>query len=67
MEAYRLDVPGQHPADAIEGHADKGKKSNWGGLFQGRGDCLWYIESTLDLSVSVSISPEGVPEELKIM
>jgi hypothetical protein len=27
-EAYRLDVARQHPADAVEGHTDKGKKGN---------------------------------------
>jgi hypothetical protein len=36
-EAHRLDVvPGQHPVDAIEGHADKGKKGNRDRFLWGR-------------------------------
>jgi hypothetical protein len=41
MEPLRLSImPGQLPADVIEGCVDKGEKSNQGGLLQGQGDTL---------------------------
>jgi hypothetical protein len=66
-EAHRLDVvPGQHPVDAIEGCADKGKKCESGGLLRGQGDSLQSIESQSDLLVTVTVEPEIVPEELSL-
>jgi hypothetical protein len=67
-EAHRLDVvPGQHTADAIEGHIDKGKKGNRSGLLRsGRNSLLW-IESPSDLPVTVAVPLESVLEKLQLI
>jgi hypothetical protein len=65
-EAHRLYV-GQHPADAIVGCADKGKKGDRSGLLRGYGDSLQWIESSLDLLFAMAVLPESVTEELQLI
>jgi hypothetical protein len=57
-------VPGQHAADAIKGCVDKWKKSDRSDLLQGRGDSLRWIDSLLDLPITLAIPVERVLEEL---
>jgi hypothetical protein len=66
-EAHRLDVPGRHTADVIEGRVDKGKKSDRSRLLRGCGDCLRWIESSSDLPVAVTVPFESVPEQLQLI
>jgi hypothetical protein len=67
-KAYRLDVmPGQHTTNAIEGHADKGKKGNRSGLLRcGSGSPRW-IEGPSDLPVTVAVPLESVLQKFKFI
>jgi hypothetical protein len=68
QKAYRLDVmPGQHTTNAIEGHADKGKKGDRSGLLQCGSGSPWWIEGLSDLPVTVAVPLESVLQKFKFI
>jgi hypothetical protein len=64
----RLDVvPGQHTAEVIGSHVNKGKKGEQSGLLWGGSDSLRWIESPSDLTVTVAVPLESVLKKLQLI
>jgi hypothetical protein len=60
-------VPGQHSADATEGHADKGKRGDQDRFLWGSGNSLQWTKSLSGLLVTITVLPETGPEKLQLI